>query len=110
MACLSLIRAVKSGLEYDCVAAGIVSFSMRVFRSFFRDSRYVFLEGRENRKWAAALLKMYLAYSASGILLNNALLYLYITVLGISVYIAPILSLIVCVPVNFIMNKYWAFR
>ena len=53
---------------------------------------------------------MYLAYSVSGILINNALLYLYISVLGISVYIAPILSLIICVPVNFIMNKYWAFR
>lgn len=108
--CLSLIRAVKSGLEYDYVAASIVSFFLCVFWSFFWNSRYVFQDGRENRKWAVALLKMYLAYSVSGILLNNVLLYLYISVLGISVYIAPILSLIICVPVNFIMNKYWAFR
>lgn len=108
--CLNLIRAVKSGLPYDYMAASIVSFSLCVFWSFFWNSRYVFSEGREKRKWAAALLKMYLAYSVSGILLNNLLLYIYISVLGISVYIAPILSLLICVPVNFVMNKYWAFK
>ena len=107
---LNLIRAAKSGMEYDYMAASIVSFSLCVFWSFFWNSRYVFQDGRENRKWAVALLKMYLAYSVSGILLNNLLLYLYISVLGISVYIAPILSLLICVPVNFVMNKYWAFK
>ena len=107
---LNLIRAVKNGLEYDYMAASFISFSLCVFWSFFWNSRYVFKEGRESRKWAVALTKMYFAYSVSGILLNNALLYLYISVLGISVYIAPILSLIICVPVNFIMNKYWAFK
>ena len=107
---MNIIRAVKSGLEYDYMAASFVSFSLCVFWSFFWNSRYVFQDGKENRKWAVALLKMYLAYSVSGILLNNLLLYLYISVWGISVYIAPILSLIICVPVNFIMNKYWAFR
>ncbi len=108
--CLNLIRAVKSGLEYDYMAASIVSFSLCVFWSFFWNSRYVFQDGRENRKWINALIKMYLAYSVSGILLNNALLYLFISVIGISVYIAPILSLFVCVPVNFMLNKYWAFK
>lgn len=41
----------------------------------------------------------------SGIPLNNASL-LYISIVGISLYVAPILSLIICVPVNFIMNRY----
>ena len=110
VASLNIIRAVKSGLTYDYMAASFISFSLCVFWSFFWNSRYVFQDGKENRKWAVALLKMYLAYSVSGILLNNLLLYLYISVWGISVYIAPRLSLIICVPVNFIMNKYWAFR
>lgn len=110
VAALNLIRAVKSGLEYDYMAASLISFSLCVFWSFFWNSRYVFQDGRENRKWVNALIKMYLAYSVSGILLNNALLYLFISALGISVYIAPILSLFVCVPVNFMLNKYWAFK
>ena len=108
--CLSCIRAVSRELEYDYMAASIVSFSLCVFWSFFWNSRYVFQDGRESRKWVNALVKMYLAYSVSGILLNNALLYLFISVLGISVYIAPILSLMICVPVNFILNRYWAFK
>ena len=110
VACLNIIRAVKSGLEYDYMAASFVSFSLCVFWSFFWNSRYVFRDGRDKRRWAVALVKRYLAYSVSGILLNNVLLYVFISVLGISVYIAPILSLVICVPVNFMLNKYWAFK
>lgn len=73
---------------------------------FFRNSRYVFQEWRENRKWFIAPMKMYLAHTVSVILLNNALLCLYITILGISVYIAPVLLLILCVPVISVMNRY----
>ena len=57
-----------------------------VFWSFSRNSRYVLRNGRENRKWTEALLRMYLAYQAGWIGLNNALPLLYISVPGISVY------------------------
>lgn len=80
------------------------------FRPFFWSSWYALKEDRQSRKWAVALLKMYLAYAVRVILMNNALLYLYITVLGMSLYTAPVLSLIVCVPLDFIMNKYRPFR
>lgn len=53
---------------------------------------------------------MYLSYPVSGIILNNVLYDLYISVLWISVYIAPILSFIFCVPVNLMVNKYLPFR
>ena len=92
------------------MSASFVSFSLCVFWSFFWNSRYVFRDGRDKRRWAVALVKRYLAYSVSGILLNNVLLYVFISVLGISVYIALILSLVICVPVNFMLNKYWAFK
>ena len=57
--CLNLIWAVKIGLEYDYMAASIVSFSLCVFWSFFWNSRYVFHDGLESRKWAEVLLRMY---------------------------------------------------
>lgn len=109
VACLSGIR-VFGRLEYDYIVASIVAFSLSVLWSFFWNSRYVFEEGQESRKWVIALVKMYLAYSVSGILVNNLLLYIAVSVLGISVYMAPILSLFICVPVNFVLNKYWAFK
>lgn len=109
VACLSGIR-VFGRLEYDYIVASIVAFSLSVLWSFFWNSRYVFEEGQESRKWVIALVKMYLAYSVSGILINNLLLYIAVSILEISVYMAPILSLFICVPVNFILNKYWAFK
>ena len=109
VACLNCIRAFGR-LEYDYIVASIVAFSLSVIWSYFWNSRFVFEEGQENRTWLIALIKMYLAYSVSGILVNNLLLYIAVSVLGISVYMAPILSLFICVPVNFVLNKYWAFK
>lgn len=90
--------------------AGLVSFSLCVFCSFFWNSLYVFREWLENGKWFIALMKMYPAYPVSWILLNDELLYFCITILGISGCIAPVLSLVVCVLVSFIMNRYCVFR
>ena len=50
------------------------------------------------------------AYQVSWIVLDNVLLCLRISVLWISEYIALVLPLIVCVPVNCVMNRYRAFR
>jgi len=108
--CLKCIRAIFQEARYDYMAASLIAFSLCVFWSFFWNSRYVFRAGREQRNWLKALVKMYIAYSVTGIFLNNLLLFLYITILGISVYVGPLLSLAICLPVNFLMNKYWAFR
>ena len=37
------------------------------------------------------------------------LVYLWIEILKISKYIAPLLNLTISVPVNYILNKSWAF-
>ena len=66
-------------------------------------------EGQQRSVWKA-LLKTYLAYGFTGIILNNILSWLWITKFGISKFIAPVINLIVSVPLNFIINKLWAFR
>jgi putative flippase GtrA len=57
-----------------------------------------------------ALAKTYVSYSFTGLFLNSILLILWVKVLGISEYIAPIINLLVSVPLNFIINKFWAFK
>ena len=57
-----------------------------------------------------ALLKTYISYGVTGIVLNNILSFLWIDVLGISKLIAPMINLIFSVPINFLLNKYWAFK
>lgn len=91
------------------MSASMATFSLCVFCPFFLSCRYALKEGRQSRKWTVDPHDVP-AYAVSWIVLNNVLLYLYITVPVILVYVVPVLPLIVCVPVSFIMNGYLAFR
>lgn len=55
-------------------------------------------------------MKTYMSYSFTEVFVSNALLYLEIDRLGISKDIAPLINLSVTVPLNYLLNKYWAFR
>ena len=64
----------------------------------------------EYRNLYWSFIKTILAYASTGIVLNSVLLWLLIDQLYISEYLAPLLILMVTVPTNFIMNKYWSFK
>ncbi|MCR4587354.1 MAG: GtrA family protein [Lachnospiraceae bacterium] len=101
----------NAGLSFDYVIANIVAFVLSVLWSFFWNNRFVFTkeEGEKRSVWKT-LLKTYVAYSVTGIVLNNALSYIWIDVFGISKFIAPIINLVVAVPINFLLNKLWAYK
>ena len=96
---------------YDYVAANAVAFILSVLWSFYWNNRFVFtIREGEKRNLFRTLLKTYAAYSLTGVVMTNILSYVWIDILGISKYIAPILNLVISVPVNFILNKKWAYR
>lgn len=97
--------------EWDYLVASIISFILSVLWSFYWNSKKVFVvkEGEE-RKLLPALLKTYVSYSFTGLFLGNVLLVLWVRVCGISKYVAPFINLIVTIPLNFIINKFWAFK
>lgn len=64
----------------------------------------------EHRSLLKSLLKTYVSYSFTGLFLNSILLVLWVQVFHINEFIAPIINLLVSVPLNFIINKYWAFK
>lgn len=98
-------------VPWDFVLGNIVSFLLSVLWSFYWNNRFVFtVKDRESRKLGRALIKSYISYGFTGIILNNFLSWLWISVFGISKYIAPLINLLISVPVNFIMNKFWAFK
>jgi len=98
-------------LSWDYVAGNVVAFVLSVLWSFYWNNKYVFVEdeGQERNKWLA-LLKTYIAYGFTGIILTNILSYVWIDILGISKYIAPLINLIISIPLNFLINKLWAFK
>ncbi len=106
---LALLSPFK--LSWDYVAGNVVSFLLSVLWSFYWNNKYVFtLKKGQTRRLLPALLKTYAAYALTGIVLNNVLSWLWIEKLHISKYVAPLLNLCFSIPLNFVINKLWAFR
>lgn len=108
---LMAFRAGGIFRDIDYLIAQIISFVLSVLWSFYWNNKMVFvLKDGERRSWWKALLKTYISYSFTGLFLNSALLALWVEVCHISEFVAPIINLLVSVPVNFLINKFWAFR
>ena len=97
--------------EDNYLLAQSIAFLLSVLWSFYWNNKKVFLpeEGKERSIWKA-LLKTYISYSFTGLFLNSILLILWVDVLGISEFVAPVFNLLISVPLNFIINKFWAFK
>ncbi len=106
-----LVLAKPFNLSWDYVLGNIVSFLLSVLWSFYWNNRFVFTakEGKK-RNLFHALIKTYLTYSFTCIVLNNFLSYFWIEILHISKYIAPLINLVIGIPINYLINKYWAFK
>lgn len=110
---VSLLFFQKLGLfpKLDYLVAKVIEFFLSVLWSFYWNNKKVFVkQNDEQRSTWKALVKTYISYSFTGLFLSSALLVLWIDVLGISEYIAPLLNLIISVPLNFLINKFWAFK
>lgn len=98
-------------LLWDYIAGNTVSFLLSVLWSFYWNNKYVFaVKQNQNRNIWKSLLKTYASYGFTGIVLNNVLSYFWIYLFGISKLIAPLINLILCIPINFLLNKIWAFQ
>ena len=103
---VTLLLVSKSGVKFDYIIANIVSWLLSVLWSFYWNNKFVFKkeEGEKRNIWAA-----YVSYGFTGLILNNILSVLWVSVLHISKMLAPIINLVISIPINFFMNKLWAF-
>ena len=87
-----------------------VGWDVSVLNAFYWNNRFVFQKSAATRKklWLR-LGKSYVSYGAS-FLLSTLLMWLEVQVLGLSEWLSPILTLIVTIPLNFVVNKLWTFR
>ena len=107
---VTLLLVSKSGVKFDYIIANIVSWLLSVLWSFYWNNKFVFKkeEGEKRNIWAA-LFKTYVSYGFTGLILNNILSVLWVSVLHISKMLALIINLVISIPINFFMNKLWAF-
>lgn len=88
------------------VAGWVVS----VANAFYWNNKYVFA-AEKTGVWSMLrkLGKTYLSYGAT-FLLSTLLLYLEVDVWGWSSVISPLVNLLITIPLNFLLNKFWAFQ
>lgn len=89
----------------------IICFLITVLISYLLNSRFVFRSQESDvQPWYKALGKVYASYALTELLLTGILLFIQERLIGIPHYIATLLNLCVTVPLNFILNKFWAYR
>ncbi len=90
------------------------AFVITVFISFVLNSRFVFREEgqpqEERQPWYKALLKVYASYAFTELVLMGVLLFIEERIFGIPHFAATLINLCVTVPINFLLNKFWAYR
>lgn len=88
--------------------ANVVGFVVGVVNSFFWNRRFVFKQSTETNN-AKMFLRLTISYGGS-FFISMGLSTLLVEYAGVSQWLAPVLRLVVTVPLNFIVNKVWAFK
>lgn len=88
------------------IAGNILGFVVSVLNSYYWNSKYVF-KMQEDR--LRTLIRTFAAYGTN-LLLGTFLLWLFVEKLGISPFIAPVINLVITVPLNFVLNKFWVMK
>lgn len=98
-------------IGFHYLIANAIGFFISVLNAYYWSDRFVFKKGEgESRSDVWTLVKTYIAYGSTGLLLASILLYFYVDKLHISEYIAQLLVLVITIPLNFIINKFWSFK
>ena len=91
--------------------SNLIAFLISVIVSFTLNSIFVFKKKPKSIKDLLYTLgKTYMSYAFTGLFLTAILIEIECNKIGIPLYIASFMNLIITVPINFILNKFWAFR
>lgn len=92
------------------VMSSVIAFAVSVTNAYYWNNRFVFRneERKGFKKHLIAYGKTVLCYALTGLIIAP-LLKIWLTGMEIPYWGAVLLTLIVTVPMNFLMNKFWAF-
>lgn len=90
--------------------ANAIAFAITVFISYVLNNIFTF-KGEGKAEWSLrTLFKVYVSYSITGLFLTSILLWVWTDCLGINENVAPIINLFFTIPLNFLLNKFWAYK
>ena len=92
------------------MVGSIVGTIVGIANAFFWNDRYVF-KGNNN-DWKSKLKRLGKTYVSYGFtsFLSTVLLWMEVQFFGTSKAVAPVVNLIITIPLNFLINKFWTFH
>ena len=92
------------------MVGSILGTILSILNAFIWNDLFVFTGNPKDFKSVVKrLAKTYVSYGSTS-LLSTVLLWLEVALLNISKVYAPIVNLLITIPLNFIINKFWTFR
>lgn len=101
------VLCIILGFNY-LLSQGIAWF-ITVFISYVLNNIMTFSDGGSTNWSIKNLVKVYISYSVTGLFLATFLSWIWVDVLSIEKAFAPIINLFFTIPLNFLLNKYWAY-
>lgn len=97
-------------LDPDLYLLGsILGAILSIFHAFLWSNYYVFPQkGQTRKQFFYCLGKCYLSYGGTSIL-SNVMLWIEVAFWNVDKLYAPIINLMITIPLNFILNKLWVF-
>ena len=105
------VYALLVFLRLNYVLANLIAFLISVTNAFYWNNKYVFKTRQgEKRSLLRSFLKTVLSYGITGLGLTTVLLVLWVEILHLPELLGPFLNLLITIPINFLLNRFWAFK
>ena len=105
----------RIGLSTDAnnvriVITTVIAFVISVTNSYCWNNRYVFSSGKKSfARHIETYFKTFACYGITGLVISPIIKIL-LDRISVPYFIASLGALVITIPLNFIMNKFWAFR
>lgn len=99
---------IRIGIHY--LIANTIGFIITVSLSYVLNNLFTFRKEGNKTEWSVrTLFKVYASYFFTGIIINGILLWFWNDIVGINENLSPVLNLFITIPLNFVLNKIWAY-
>ena len=107
---LALLGISTDGNNVKVVITTIIAFVVSVSNSYLWNNRYVFGSGKKSFfEHFKTYFKTFACYGITGLILSPIIKIL-LTKISVPFFIASLGALVITIPLNFVMNKFWAFK
>lgn len=102
-----IIFAVLNFVGVYYIIANVIAYVIATINSYIWNSRWVFKYKGEDKKETTT---KFILLNLAGLALNTMILYLLVDLIGLNKLIALVITTVIVMVINYIVNKIWVFK